>query len=423
MIFSENRYPLFGIMLCIAGSGGKLHLAVAGKLRASRSGCTRGAMAKGRCGVARGAFVLPALLLGACGEQNRYVAPPPPKVTVAHPVRQPVTQYLEVTGNTAPVNNVDLVARVQGFLEEIHYKDGDAVKKGTLLFTIEPEPYQVKLDQAKAAEDGAAATLKQADAEYQRQSQLASRDFASKSALDSALATRDSAKASLVQAKANTRTAEINLGYAKVTAPFDGIVTAHLVSVGELVGTSPTQLATIVQLEPIYVNFNISEADVLRVRAEMRRRGLSPADLKKIPAEVGLQSETGYPHKGLLDYAAPTLNTATGTLAVRAIFPNTDRALLPGNFVRVRVPVQETPDALLVPDAALGSDQGGRYLLLVNGDNVVEQRKVAAGQAVGELRVIDSGLKPDDRVVVTGVIRAIPGEKVDPQLKTADAAK
>jgi RND family efflux transporter MFP subunit len=422
MIFSGNRYPLFGIMLCIAGSGGKLHPAVAGKLRASRSGCTRGAMAKGRCGVVRGAFVLAALLLAACGEQNRYVAPPPPKVTVAHPLRQPVTQYLEVTGNTAPVNNVDLVARVQGFLEEIHYKDGDAVKKGTLLFTIEPEPYQVKLDQAKAAEDGAAATLKQADAEYQRQSQLASRDFASKSALDSALATRDSARASLVQAKANTRTAEINLGYAKVTAPFDGIVTAHLVSVGELVGTSPTQLATIVQLEPIYVNFNISEADVLRVRAEMRRRGLSPADLKKIPAEVGLQSETGYPHKGLLDYAAPTLNTATGTLAVRAIFPNTDRALLPGNFVRVRVPVQETPDALLVPDAALGSDQGGRYLLVVNGDNVVEQRKVAAGQAVGELRVIDSGLKPDDRVIVTGVIRAIPGEKVDPQLKTADAA-
>ncbi len=380
-------------------------------------------MAKGRCGVLRGAPVaLAALLLAACGEQNRYVAPPPPKVTVALPVRQPVTQYLEVTGNTAPVNNVDLVARVQGFLEEIHYKDGDAVKKGTLLFTIEPEPYQVKLDQAKAAEDGAAATLKQADAEYQRQSQLASRDFASKSALDSALATRDSAKASLVQAKANTRTAEISLGYTKVTAPFDGIVTAHLVSVGELVGTSPTQLATIVQLEPIYVNFNISEADVLRVRAEMRRRGLSPADLKKIPAEVGLQSETGYPHKGLLDYAAPTLNTATGTLAVRAIFPNTDRALLPGNFVRVRVPVQETPDALLVPDAALGSDQGGRYLLVVNGDNVVEQRKVGVGQVVGELRVIDSGLKPDDRVVVTGVLRAIPGEKVDPQLKTAAAA-
>ncbi|HEV2958218.1 MAG TPA: efflux RND transporter periplasmic adaptor subunit [Xanthobacteraceae bacterium] len=375
-------------------------------------------MVKGRHGVVPVAL---ALLLAACGEPNRYAAPPPPKVTVAHPVRQPVTNYLEVTGNTAPINTVDLVARVQGFLEEIHYKDGDAVKKGTVLFTIEPEPYQVKLDQAKAAEDGAAATLKQAEAEYQRQSNLAAKDFASKSTFDQALATRDSAKAGLVQAKANTRTAEINLAYTQVTAPFDGIVTAHLISVGELVGMSPTQLATIVQLEPIYVNFNISEADVLRVRTEMRRRGFSPADLKKVPAEVGLQSETGYPHRGLLDYAAPTLNTATGTLPVRAIFANTDRALLPGNFVRVRVPVQEVADALLVPEVALGSDQGGRYLLVVNGDNVVEQRKVAAGQTVGEMRVIDSGLKPDDRVVVAGLMRAIPGEKVDPQLQTASA--
>jgi RND family efflux transporter MFP subunit len=384
-------------------------------------------MAKDRCGVTRGApLALAALLLAACGEQNKYAAPPPTKVTVAHPVQQAVTQYLEVTGSTAAVNSVDLVARVQGFLQEIHYKDGDNVKAGTLLFTIEPEPYQVKLDQAKAAEDGAAATLKQADAEYQRQSQLASRDFASKSTLDSALATRDSAKSSLVQAKANTRTAEINLAYAKVTAPFDGIVTTHLVSVGELVGTSgtsPTQLATIVQLDPIYVNFNISEQDVLRVRAEMRRQGLSPADLKKVEVEVGLQSETGYPHQGLLDYAAPTVNTATGTLPVRALLPNTDRALLPGYFVRVRVPVQQQPDALLVPEAALGSDQGGRYLLVVNGENVVEQRKVGVGQTVGTLRVIDSGLKADDRVVVTGVIRAIPGEKVDPQLQTAAAGK
>jgi RND family efflux transporter MFP subunit len=363
-----------------------------------------------------------ALSLAGCGEQNRYAAPPPPKVTVAHPAQQPVTNYLEVTGNMAAVNSVDLVARVQGFLQEIHYKDGDFVKKGTVLFTIEPEPYQVKLDQAKAAEDGAAATLKQAEAEYKRQADLASRDFASKSTLDQALATRDSAKAGLLQAQTNTRIAEINLSYTQVTAPFDGIVTARLVSVGELVGTSPTLLAQIIQLDPIWVNFNVSEQDVLRVRAEMRRQGLGPADLKKVPVEVGLQSETGYPHKGLLDYAAPTLNVATGTLPVRGIFQNADRALLPGNFVRVRVPIQEVPQALLVPEVALGSDQGGRYVLVVNGDNVVEQRKVGVGQIVGEMRVIETGLTPDDRVVVVGLIRAIPGEKVDPQLRTASAA-
>jgi RND family efflux transporter MFP subunit len=170
------------------------------------------------------------------------------------------------------------------------------------------------------------------------------------------------------------------------------------------------------------VNFNVSEQDVLRVRAEMKRQGLTPADLKKVTAEVGLQSETGYPHEGLLDYAAPTVNTATGTLPVRALLPNADRALLPGYFVRVRVPVQQQANALLVPDVALGSDQGGRYVLVVNQDNTVEQRKVQVEPSVGTLRVIDGGLQPDDRVVVAGVIRAIPGQKVDPQMQAAAAA-
>ena len=204
-------------------------------------------------------------------------------------------------------------------------------------------------------------------------------------------------------------------------APFDGVVTARLVSLGELVGgTTPTQLATIVQRDPIYVNFNISEQEVLRVRAEIRRLGLTPEDLKKVPVEVGLQGEEGYPHKGTLDYAAPTVSQATGTLAVRAILQNPDRVLVPGYFVRVRI-AEEPQQALLVPDVALGSDQGGRYVLVVNSDNVVEQRKVEIGAKVGELRAIESGLKPDDRVVVAGILRAIPGQKVDPQPQTPAA--
>ena len=362
------------------------------------------------------------MLLSGCGRDVSYVAPPPPKVTVAVPVKQPVTRYLEATGNTAAVNTTNLVARVSGFLQEINYKDGDEVKQGATLFTIEPGPYKLKLEQARAAEAGAQATLKQTESEYERQTDLASRQIASKQTLDNALANRDSAQAKLRQAQVDTKQAAINLGYTQVKAPFDGVVTARLVSLGELVGANgPTQLATIVQTAPIYVNFTVNEQEVLRVRAELRRLGIKPEELKKVPVEIGLQSDEGYPHTGTLDYAAPSVTQSTGTLAVRAILPNKDQVLLPGYFVRVRI-AEDPQEALLVPDAALGADQGGRYVLVVNKDNVVEQRKVVTGPKVGELRAIDGGLKPDDRVIVSGLLRAIPGQKVDPQLQTIAAA-
>jgi RND family efflux transporter MFP subunit len=364
-----------------------------------------------------------AFLLSACGQDNRYVAPPQPQVSVAVPLQQEVTRYLEATGNTAAVNTVNLVARVQGFLQKIEYQDGDEVKQGATLFVIEPEPYQLKLEQAQAAEAGAQATLVQTQAEYERQVELAGRQVASKAALDNALANRDSARAKLKQAQVDTAQARINLGYTQVKAPFNGIVTARQVSVGELVGVNgPTQLATIVATDPIYVNFNVSEQDVLRIREEMRRVGLTSQDLKKVPVEVGLQNEQGFPHKGTLDYASPTVSQATGTLPVRAIFANPDRALLPGFFVRVRIP-EEQQNALLVPDAALGSDQGGRYLLIVGKDNVVLQRKVTIGVRQGDLRVIESGLDTNDRVVIDGIVRALPGQKVEPRLQTIAAAK
>jgi RND family efflux transporter MFP subunit len=355
--------------------------------------------------------------LAACGQDNRYVAPPPPQVKVALPLQREVTRYLEATGNTAAVNTANLVARVQGFVQAINYKDGDLVKQGATLFTIEPEPYELKLEQAKAAEAGARAALKQAEAEFERQSDLASRQVASKAALDNATANRDSAQAKLKQAEVDTAQAALNLSYTQVKAPFDGYVTARQVSKGELVGANgPTQLAVIVELDPIYVSFTISEQDVLRVREEIRRLGISDQELKKVKVEVGLQDDPGYPYTGTLDYAAPTVNQATGTLAVRAILQNPNRVLLPGYFVRVRI-AEEQQKALLVPDAALGSDQGGRYVLVVAKDNVVQQRKVTVGPKVGELRAIDGGIAADDRVVIAGILRAVPGQKVDPQLE------
>ncbi|WP_445217386.1 efflux RND transporter periplasmic adaptor subunit [Bradyrhizobium sp. Pa8] len=367
----------------------------------------------GRALVATAAVVA----LAGCEDKNTFVAPPPPKVDVAAPVQRAVTRYVEATGTTAPVKSVDLVARVQGFLQSIDYQDGSFVKQGTQLFLIEPETYKLKLEQAQAAEVGAQATLKQAEADFKRQVELVQRQAVSQSTLDTSTSTRDNAQASLQQAQVNTRLAEVNYGYTKVSAPFDGIVSAHLVSIGELVGvSSPTQLATIVALDPIWVNFTVNEQDVLRIRAEAIRRGLTVADLKQLPVQVGLQTETGYPHEGHLDYISPTLNTSTGTLAVRGVLPNDKRALLPGYFVRVRVPFDQDKSALLVPDTALGSDQGGRYLLVVNSDNIVEQRKVQIGQVDNGLRVIESGLKPDDRVVIAGLLRVIPGQKIDPQL-------
>lgn len=364
-----------------------------------------------------GRIALFALLgLTGCGERNTYVAPPPPQVTVAKPVQRDVTNFLEATGNTAAVNSANLVARVSGFVQTIEYKDGDQVEKGKVLFTIEPEPYDLKLKQAQAAEASAKATLTQTQAEFERQASLTKSGSASKSALDNAVSARDNAQGAIQQAEVNTKLAAINVAYAHVAAPFDGIVTARQVSLGDYVGGAgtPTVLATIVQLDPIYVNFTISERDVLRIREEMRRRGLTTSDLKKVPVEIGLQTEQGYPHRGTLDYASPTVDASTGTLTVRAVLHNRDRVLLPGMFVRVRVPTGADANALLVPDVAIGTDQAGRYLLTVGKDDVVEQHRIEIGALQGTLRVIEKGLAPDDRVVVSGIQRAIPGQKVAP---------
>jgi RND family efflux transporter MFP subunit len=369
-------------------------------------------------GYFRLAKVAPLLALGllaGCGDSNTYVPPPPPKVTVATPEKRTVTLFLESTGNTAAVNSTNLVARVPGFITSINYKDGDYVKKGTVLFTIEPDSYKLKLEQSQAAEAAANATLKQAQADFERQTDLTARGTASKATLDTSTANRDNAQANVQQAQVNTQLAKINFGYTSVTAPFDGLVTARTVSVGEYVGSQPTVLATIVQHDPIYVNFSVNERELLRIREDMRRRGITVDDLKKVQVEVGLQTEQGFPHKGTLDYASPTVDASTGTLTVRAILDNPNRVLLPGLFVRVRVPFEQRQDALLVPDVALGSDQSGRYVYVVNKDNVVEQRGVDIGPLEGTMRVINKGLAEGDRVIVAGLLRAIPGQKVDPQ--------
>jgi RND family efflux transporter MFP subunit len=365
-----------------------------------------------------------AALLTACGDRNTYQPPPPAEVSVAKPEQRKVTLYMELTGTTAPVNRVDLVARVQGFLEKVGYKDGSTVKKGDLLFQIDKQDYEIALQIAEATQQQQEALLLQAEADLKRKQDLVKTSAVSVAQVDDSRAKRDSTLAALAQAKGQVEQAKRNLEYTTIVAPFDGTVSARLVDPGAMVGADgPTKLATIVQLDPIYVKFNIDEQQVLSIKERMRIAGVTLKDLGPIKVDIGLQTEQGYPHSGTLDYVAPEIDSSTGTLAGRAVLDNKDAALQPGLFVRVRIPKQLDVESLLVPDIALGNNQQGRYLLVVGDKNVVEQRQVQTGDLVdGGLRIIDSGLEPGERVIVGGLMRALPGNTVVPVTTSAAAA-
>ncbi|MFO1112567.1 MAG: efflux RND transporter periplasmic adaptor subunit [Rhodospirillales bacterium] len=363
-----------------------------------------------------------ALLAGGCEEKNTFVPPPPPKVTVAKPERQSVTDYLELTGNSQAINTVKLVARVEGYLEGLHFQDGADVRKGDLLFTIQPQQYQAQLAQAKAQVQAQQAALLNAETEYERYSRLYQQKAAAATDVDNWRFQRDSSKAAVANAVAQVEIANLNISYTQVTAPFNGRMGRRLVDVGNVVGAGgqETPLAEINQIDPIYVYFTINEIDLLRIRQRQQQAGEGDYRVKPVPIQAGLANELGYPHEGRIDFAAISLDPGTGTLLVRAVFSNPDRGLLPGLFVRLRLPVGRDRNAILVPEVALGYDQIGRYVLVVDDKNVVERRGVQTGQSYGELRVVTEGLNGDERVVVNGLLRAIPGRQVDPQMQGAE---
>jgi RND family efflux transporter MFP subunit len=373
----------------------------------------------------RSLILLPlvAAALAGCKPENKFQPPPPPDISVAVPLQQQVQPYEVLTGNTVAFNTVDLVARVEGFLSSINYTDGGFVKKGDLLFLIEQTMYKAKVKEAQAELDSAKAQLLNAEAEFTRQETLLRQNVTAQNTYDQAKAKRDSARANVENQEGNLVIAQTNLGYTSVTAPFDGVVTKHLVSVGELVGNGvATKLATIVQLNPIYVEFNMSEQDVLNIRDNLKRR-LTVEDLSKIPLEIGLMDEEGFPHQGFLNYVSPEIDPMTGTILVRGLFNNPNRDLLPGFFARIRVPTALAATAsLIIPDRVIAEDQAGKYVLVVNKDDVVEQRRITIGQLlVGGLRVISTGLNADDRVVLTTNGKAVPGGKVVPKETTIAA--
>jgi RND family efflux transporter MFP subunit len=345
-------------------------------------------------------------------------------IPVVTPRTQSVSSYVEVTGNAASVNAVKLIARVEGYLDQIHYEDGQFVKKDDLLFTVQQDQYKDQLQQAQAQLLTAQASLTYAKTELVRYAKLVKQDAATQTEVDHWTFEKASAEASLLNAQAQIALAKLNLSYTEVRAPFDGIVGKHLIDPGNVVGGGgqQTALAEITQLDPIYVVANLSEQQVLQIRQNLSQHRLTFADLRKVPVDVALSDQTGFPLQGTIEYVSPGIDPATGTLLVRGILANPDRTLLPGFFVKMRLPMGRVDrNALLVPDRSLQEDQGGRYLLIVNKDDVVVQRYVQLGQLDGSLRVITSGLKPDDRVVVGDLWRATPGTKVTPQLTSLDA--
>ena len=331
-----------------------------------------------------------AVLLAACGQNNSYAPPPPPKVTVALPVQQPLTRYFEATGNAAAINTANLVARVSGFLQEISYKDGDAVKAGAALFTIEPEPYQLKLEQAQAAEAGAQATLKQTEAEYQRQVDLVARAAASKATLDNALANRDSAAAKLKQAQVDTKQAAINLGYTRVTAPFDGIVTSRNIDIGQLVTVGTTTSTT-----PL---FTVSDRNRLRiyVRVPQAYAGVIKPGMT---ANFTVPEYPGKTFTAQLAASADAVSTQSGTLLVQFQIGNADGAIRPGDYADVKLPLPTGSGGILMPATALIFRDEGLMVATVGADNHVVMKPITLRQDMGASVMVASGLKLKDRVI------------------------
>jgi RND family efflux transporter MFP subunit len=325
-----------------------------------------------------------------------------PAVTVSHPIEQPVIEYTELTGTVAASRTVQLMARVPGFLESVNFKDGDIVQEGQVLFVLEQPPYveQVKLNEA---------ALVRAQAELDRQEAMMKENATAKTTVENWVSQRDQAKAQLELSK-------INLGYTKVAAPFTGRIGARQVDPGNVVGTNgPTLLATLEELQPIYVNFNLNERDALHLRDLMKQYNIELGSrVGKEPVEVGLQNEKGYPHVGVLDFADNSLSTSTGTIALRGVFKNADTTLFPGLFARVRLPMGGPRPMLVIPGSAIGSDQQGDYVFVVGPDDVVARRSVVRGPITDLGFAIRSGLAKDDRVIVNGILNARAGEKVAP---------
>ena len=362
---------------------------------------------------------------GCGGPSQKPPALPAAEVEVAMPVSQQIVDYEDFTGRTEAVKSIDMRARVSGYLEEVKFREGFDVKEGDTLFVIDPRTYQADYDRAVANLAQAKAHLSRLEADYQRAQTLIASAAIAKADYDLALGDRNEASAMVGVAEAALNTSRLNLGFTKVTAPISGRISRQDIDPGNMVVADTTILTTIVSLDPIYAYFNVNERATLRFRRLLEAGKVKSAREGKASVLLGLADEGDkYPHEGLINFVDNRLDPSTGTLRLRGIFDNHTGFLAPGMFVRVRVPIGEPHSAILATERAIGSDQGQKFLYVLNAKNEVVYREVQIGAFENGLRVIESGLASGERFIVNGLQRVKPGDTVQPKLvQRAEAAE
>jgi len=367
-----------------------------------------------------------AILVAGCENAapavNQPAAPPPPEVSVSKPVNREVTDYFEFPGQTAAVGEVEVRARVTGYLVKVNFEDGQEVKKDDVLYEIDPRPYQADLDRAAGELARLNALLDKAKVNLARGERLRPSGAISQDEYEQCVAQLAVHKASIQSAEAAVRDTKLNLEFTKVISPISGRVSRTRITEGNLIQAGPgeaTVLTTVVTTNPIYVYFNIDEPALLQYdRLDWRSgRETLPDRIKvlKVPVEIGLGNEKGLSHRGVLDFLDNKVDSSTGTIRARGVFDNKKQYLTPGLFVRVRLPIGKPHRALLVSERAIGTDQGHKFLLAVNKQNVVERRQVRLGALRDGLRVVESGIGQDDWIIVKGLQRVRPGLSVQPR--------
>jgi multidrug efflux system membrane fusion protein len=369
--------------------------------------------------------VLTMIALGGCDRKAAPPAPPPASVTVARPVEREVIDWDEYTGFLAPVEIVDLRARVGGFVEKAEFQEGQSVDEGQILFELDPKPYQAELDRAVAQVQQAEAQFENAASEFTRIERLRAGGGGSEKEFQDARYNKMQAAAAVAAAKAAQQSAQLNLDWTKVKAPIHGRISRKFVTPGNLItgGTaSGTLLTTITKTEPVYCYFDADERSVLKYqRLAQEKKRVSARDAR-IPAFLQLANETGFPHEGVIDFVETRIDPTTGTLRARGVFANPHNLLLPGFFARLRIPGSGRYKAMLVPEAAIDTNQNIKYLRVLSPDNTVQVRPIKPGSSFGEFRAIEEGLVGGERVVINGLQRAIPNTKVNPTEVALDAS-